>query len=120
MRRKEFERTAKREYTKALGILTAYALVPASASASEGRPGVRLKVEAIGAGKGGLVFLFSLEQTDSRKRNTVLATDGRGALKSSISAVWGPKALEGVVELDLELDVEVDKAMARREGLEET
>lgn len=53
VRRKEFERTAKREFTKALGILTAYALVPASASAAEGRSGVRLKVESIGAGRGG-------------------------------------------------------------------
>jgi DNA mismatch repair protein PMS2 len=51
VRRKEFERTAKREYTKALGILNAYALVPASKG--DGRAGVRLKVEAIGAGKGG-------------------------------------------------------------------
>jgi DNA mismatch repair protein PMS2 len=34
--------------------------------------------------------------------------------------VWGPKALEGVVELDLDLDVEIDRIMARREGIEET
>lgn len=51
VRRKEFERTAKREFTKALGILTAYALVPASACPAEGKSGVRLKVESIGAGK---------------------------------------------------------------------
>lgn len=55
-----------------------------------------------------------------RKRNTVLVTDGKGALKSSVNAVWGPKALEGVIDVDLELDVEVDRAMARREGLVET
>jgi DNA mismatch repair protein PMS2 len=51
VRRKEFERTAKREFTKALGILTAYALVPASAA--DGKPGVRLRVESIGGGRGG-------------------------------------------------------------------
>lgn len=50
----------------------------------------------------------------------MLATDGRGALKSSVSAVFGPKALEGVVELNLDLEVDVDKAMARREGIEAT
>ncbi|GMK58830.1 hypothetical protein CspeluHIS016_0602720 [Cutaneotrichosporon spelunceum] len=105
VRRKEFERTAKREFTKALGLLNAYALVPASTG--DGRGGVRLKVESVGAGKGG-------------KRNTLLATDGRGTIRSSVSAVWGPKALEGVVELDIELDVEIDRVMARREGLEET
>lgn len=107
VRRKEFERTAKREFTKALGILTAYALVPASANAAEGKAGVRLKVESIGAGK-------------APKRNTVLATDGRGSLRSSVSAIWGPKALEGVVDVDIELEVEIDKAMARREGITET
>jgi len=37
-----------------------------------------------------------------------------------VTAVWGPKALEGVVDLDLELDVEIDKAMARREGIDAT
>ena len=53
VRRKEFERTAKREFTKALGILTAYALVPASASPSEDKKGVRLRVESVGGGRGG-------------------------------------------------------------------
>lgn len=54
VRRKEFERTAKREFTKALGILTAYALVPAAVTDDKG--GVRLKVEAIGSGRGGCVY----------------------------------------------------------------
>jgi DNA mismatch repair protein PMS2 len=56
----------------------------------------------------------------NRKRNTLLSTDGRGSLRSSVTAVWTHKALEGVVDLDIELDVEVDKAMARREGIDET
>lgn len=68
----------------------------------------------------GRVSLLMPSKVDDRKRNTVLATDGRGTLRSSISAVWGPKALEGVVDLELELDVEIDRAMARREGIEET
>lgn len=53
VRRKEFERTVKREYTKALNLLYAYALVPASTSVKDGRAGVRLKVEAVGAGRSG-------------------------------------------------------------------
>lgn len=57
MRRKEFERTAKREYTKALTTLMSYALVPASVSKEDGREGVRLKVEAISAGKNGYAEL---------------------------------------------------------------
>jgi hypothetical protein len=50
----------------------------------------------------------------------VLSTDGRGALRASVNAVWGPKALDGVVDIDVELDVDVDKAMARREGIDDT
>lgn len=55
VRRKEFERNAKREFTKALTTLTSYALVPASISKEDGREGVRLKVESIAAGKNGYV-----------------------------------------------------------------
>ncbi|WVQ62142.1 uncharacterized protein L199_000280 [Kwoniella botswanensis] len=107
VRRKEFERTVKRELTKALTLLTAYALVPASVSLSDGRNGVRLRVETIGAGKSG-------------KRNVQLSTDGRGSLRASVGSVWGHKALEGVQEINLELDVEIDRVMARREGISET
>lgn len=100
VRRKEFERTAKREYTKALSLLTAYALVPSAAS-------TRLKVEHLQAGK-------------ANKRNTVLITDGRGYLRSAVTSVWGPKALEGVMDVQLDIDVEVDRVMAKREGLGES
>nr|XP_019000494.1 uncharacterized protein I203_06911 [Kwoniella mangroviensis CBS 8507]OCF63955.1 hypothetical protein I203_06911 [Kwoniella mangroviensis CBS 8507] len=107
VRRKEFERTVKRELTKALTLLTAYALVPASVSLSDGRNGVRLRVETISAGKSG-------------KRNIQLSTDGRGSLRASVGSVWGHKALEGVQDINLELDVEIDRVMARREGISET
>lgn len=50
VRRKEFERNAKKEVSKALVPLTAYALVPASASGQDTRNGVRLKVEMIAGG----------------------------------------------------------------------
>ncbi len=53
VRRKEFERMAKREFTKALTLLYAYALVPARASPVDGKTGVRLRVESVAAGKGG-------------------------------------------------------------------
>lgn len=58
VRRKEFERTAKREFSKALNLLYAYALVPASVSVKDGRTGVRLKVESVAAGKAGWVDHF--------------------------------------------------------------
>jgi hypothetical protein len=44
-------------------------------------------------------------------------TDGRGSLRSSVTSVWGPKSLEGVLDIDIMLDVEIDAVMARREGL---
>ncbi|WVR05930.1 hypothetical protein IAU60_002956 [Kwoniella sp. DSM 27419] len=105
VRRKEFERTVKRELAKALTLLTAYALVPACGT-PDGRQGVRLRVETIGSGK-------------SAKRNTQLSTDGRGSLRASVSAVWGHKALESVDDIELDLEVEIDKVMARREGITE-
>ncbi|KAK8865970.1 hypothetical protein IAR55_001119 [Kwoniella newhampshirensis] len=107
VRRKEFERTVKRELTKALTLLTAYALVPASVSLTDGRTGVRLRVETVGAGRTG-------------KRSTQLSTDGRGSLRSSVTAVWGIKALDGVQDVNLDLEVEVDKLMAKREGIVES
>lgn len=55
VRRKEFERNAKREFAKALGILTAYALVPSCHPRIEqdqqgrlgGARGIRLTVDSI-------------------------------------------------------------------------
>ena len=51
------------------------------------------------------------------KRNTLLVTDGRGSLKSSVTSVWGPKALEGVQDVNLTLEVQIDRVMAKREGV---
>ncbi|WVN85388.1 uncharacterized protein L203_100534 [Cryptococcus depauperatus CBS 7841] len=107
VRRKEFERTAKKELTKALNLLTAYALFPASSSLQDGRKGVRLKVEVIGGGR-------------AAKRNTQLSTDGKGSLRASVGAIWGPRALDGVKDIELDLDVEIDRVMAKREGIIET
>lgn len=46
-------------------------------------------------------------------------TDGRGQLRSSVGAVWGPSALDNVEDIDLSLEVEIDRLMARREGITE-
>ncbi|WVQ88176.1 hypothetical protein IAS59_001910 [Cryptococcus gattii] len=107
VRRKEFERNAKKEVSKALVLLTAYALVPASASGQDTRNGVRLKVEMIAGGG------------RASKRSIHLMTDGKGPLRSSVGAVWGPSALDNVEDIDLSLEVEIDKVMARREGITE-
>ena len=46
-------------------------------------------------------------------------TDGKGSLRASVTSVWGPKSLDGILDIDLDLEVEVDRVMARREGVEE-
>ena len=69
VRRKEFERHAKREYGKALNLLTAYALVPCAAEAT----GVKLTVSHISDSGYALCFsshdvlLISLEERNRSK-----------------------------------------------------
>ncbi|KAJ9116412.1 hypothetical protein QFC22_004854 [Naganishia vaughanmartiniae] len=111
VRRKEFERNAKRDFAKALGLLTAYALVPSchpriddqqQGSAAVSR-GIRLTVDSI---------------NKTGKKTNHLRSDGKGSLRSAVSAVWGVAALESLIDVDISLEVEIDKAMAKREGLE--
>ena len=45
-----------------------------------------------------------------------MRTDGSPSLKAAVCALWGPKALEGVVELDVAFAVETEKAVLRRRG----
>ncbi|KAI0706957.1 hypothetical protein C8Q76DRAFT_681916 [Earliella scabrosa] len=101
VRRKELERNVKREFGKALTLLHAYALVPC---ANENR-GVRLTVTNQPSGGYG------------RKQKTVqLRTDGTPSTRASVSAIWGPKALDNLVDLDLRFVVEVEAAVLRRLG----
>ncbi|GBE87291.1 DNA mismatch repair protein [Sparassis crispa] len=98
VRRKELERNAKREFGKALALLSAYALVPC---AQENR-GVRLTVT---------------HQPIGGKKSVQLRTEGSASTRSSVSALWGPKALEHLVDLDLHFSVEIEKAVLRRQGI---
>ncbi|KIP06904.1 hypothetical protein PHLGIDRAFT_72015 [Phlebiopsis gigantea 11061_1 CR5-6] len=96
VRRKEFERNAKREFGKALNLLNAYALVPCTCENN----GVRLTVS---------------NQLSGRVRKLVqLRIDGTPTLRASISALWGPKTLESLVELDVTFEVETAKSILRR------
>ncbi|KAH9837617.1 DNA mismatch repair protein MutL [Rhodofomes roseus] len=98
VRRRELERNAKREFGKALALLSAYALVPC---AHENR-GVRLTVTHQAAGG---------------KKSVQMRTDGSPSTRASISALWGPKALENLVELDIVFPVEAERAVLRRRGI---
>ncbi|EIW57082.1 DNA mismatch repair protein MutL [Trametes versicolor FP-101664 SS1] len=97
VRRKELERNAKREFGKSLTLLHAYALVPC---AKENK-GVRLSVT--NHPKGG-------------KKSSQLRTDGTPSTRASVSAIWSPKALDNLVDLELDFNVEVEAAVLRRLG----
>ncbi|KAG8949841.1 hypothetical protein FRC03_000214 [Tulasnella sp. 419] len=100
VRRKELERNIKREFAKVLNLLNAYALVPCS----EGERGVRLAV---------------YNQPDKGRRSIQLRTDGTKSLRAGVSSLWGPKTLENLVPLELVMEVEADKHLLKRSGLQE-
>ncbi|KAG9003131.1 hypothetical protein FRB93_011210 [Tulasnella sp. JGI-2019a] len=97
VRRKEWERNAKREFAKALTLITAYALVPCA----QENQGVRL-----------LVY----NHPENGKRTVQFRTDGSASVRSSVSALWGPKQLDPLVPLDLTLEVQREKASLKRIG----
>ena len=41
-------------------------------------------------------------------------TDGSPSVRASVISIWGPKALENIVDLSLSFDVETDKSIVRR------
>ncbi|KAI9440283.1 hypothetical protein F5148DRAFT_1258759 [Russula earlei] len=95
VRRKELERHAKREFTKALNLLTAYALVPCTRENS------------------GVVLTVS-NTPDGGKKTTQLRTDGASSIRASVGALWGPKQLDNLVDLDLSFGVIPEKSVLRR------
>lgn len=112
VRRKEFERNLKREYGKALSLLQAYALVPCSSEAA-----VRLSVANFSE-KGYEVCQFidhhRLTGKLHRQKSVQLQTSGTPSIKAAVTALWGSKALDNVIEMDLAFELEVEKSVARR------
>ncbi|KAJ7127884.1 hypothetical protein C8R44DRAFT_778955 [Mycena epipterygia] len=100
VRRKEFERNAKREFGKALTLLNAYALGPCS-----NRSGVRLTVS---------------NQAEKGQKSVQIRTPGTPSLRESVSALWGPKALDNIVDLDLSFSVIRDKVAMKRASESDT
>ncbi|TFK51203.1 DNA mismatch repair protein MutL [Heliocybe sulcata] len=95
VRRKELERNAKREFGKALNLLNAYALVPCV----QENKGVRLTVS---------------NQPDGGRKTIQLRTDGTPSTRASVSALWGPKSLDNLIDLNLCFNVETEKSVGRR------
>jgi hypothetical protein len=48
--------------------------------------------------------------------NCTAQTDGRPPVKASVTALWGTKALDNVVDVDLSFDVQTEKAVLTRKG----
>lgn len=48
-----------------------------------------------------------------------IQTDGSTLLKNSVTALWGSKAMDNIIPLDLDIEVEPDSASVKRRGLAE-
>ncbi|KAH0579376.1 hypothetical protein H2248_003513 [Termitomyces sp. 'cryptogamus'] len=90
VRRKEFERNVKREFGKALGLLNAYALIGS---------GVRFTVN---------------NAADKGQKSVQLRTTGASSSRAVVTELWGPKALENIIDLDLTFEVGRDKISLKR------
>ncbi|KAH9481880.1 Mismatch repair endonuclease PMS2 [Psilocybe cubensis] len=94
VRRKEFERNVKREFGKALSLLNAYALGPCAEA-----PGVRLTVS---------------NQPDKGSKSVQIRTLGESSRRASVTALWGPRALENIADLNLKFEVDRERANVKR------
>jgi DNA mismatch repair protein PMS2 len=98
VRRKEFERNAKREFGKAIGLLTGYALVPCASTIKEDSAkgkGVRLTItNTLTAGK---------------KQTNILSPGSGSSTFATAQGLWGSKALESVTKFALSFSVEGSK-----------
>ena len=82
VRRKELEKNIKREYGKVISLLHAYACIGV---------GVRLSVS---------------NQIPKGKKTTVLSTNSNPTVKENIANVFGAKMLPGLLELNLNLELQ--------------
>lgn len=59
-------------------------------------------------------FAANLNQFTLSQKSVQLRTAGASSPRASVSALWGPKALDSLVDLDLNFDVDRDKAILKR------
>ncbi|KAF5319675.1 hypothetical protein D9619_008398 [Psilocybe cf. subviscida] len=90
VRRKELERNIKREFGRVLTLLHAYALGPCAAP-----PGIRLTVS---------------NQPEKGAKAIPIKTIGTPSGRTSVTALWGSKALDNVLDMDLSFQVAREKA----------
>ncbi|TIB61057.1 hypothetical protein E3P78_02943 [Wallemia ichthyophaga] len=98
VRRREFEKNLKREFSKAINLLQSYALCPLHSS-------VKFNIS---------------NYNKANKKSIIFQTAGKSSLPSSIASVFGSTANQSLVPLSLELPVQVDPSIAKREGITNT
>lgn len=49
-----------------------------------------------------------------RHKSVQLQTPGKPSPKAAVTALWGPAALDNVVDLDISFEVEVEKSVVKR------
>ncbi|KAF9169574.1 hypothetical protein BGX21_011386 [Mortierella sp. AD011] len=79
VRRSEFVKNIKREYSKCIGLIQAYALIV---------PNVRISC---------------LLQMDKKPAMTQIATSGNASIRQNIINVFGPKAMTDIIDFELRL-----------------
>lgn len=89
VRRRELEKNIKREYSKVLGILQAYACITTNA---------RFSVSNLMA-KGNKIVVFATKSNPTTREN--------------IANVYGAKALSGLISMDLSLEMQAKGASAQ-------
>ncbi|KAF5368077.1 hypothetical protein D9758_004384 [Tetrapyrgos nigripes] len=131
VRRKELERNVKREYGKALALLNAYALGPCCGlgsfsetnTSNHSANDVNSTADASESeNKLKAVRLIVTNQPDKGQKAThisiPLPRTGSPSVKIGITALWGPKALDGVIDLNLQF--EVPKVLPKTFGRKQT
>ncbi|CAE6401597.1 unnamed protein product [Rhizoctonia solani] len=115
VRRRELERMIKRDFSRALQLLQAYALVPSVGGVWLGSTraprGIRLTVSNQ-TGKG--PRQNQVQSAPLALPNTT--TDPVQRLRANVSQVWGPKTLEHFVPLDLDFTVPPERSILKKIG----
>ncbi|VDB98135.1 unnamed protein product [Peniophora sp. CBMAI 1063] len=103
VRKKEAQRNVKREMDRVLRLMHAYTLVPCTQ-------------------QNGGVKLVLTNQSSNGKKTVPLGNQAQRttSLRQAVSNLWTSKALEHLVDLDLEFEVEIAKIVMRRRGLDKT
>lgn len=61
-----------------------------------------------------LVTQYWVFLTQHSRKVVQFKTDGSPSIRASVLAVWGSKALENIVDLDLSFDVETERSVQKR------